>query len=70
MKRRSSYDRRSSGGGFLPKAFLVLLLVAGLVLAVRGAFRTGGEPTVTIVPANKPRESAKPVITEIALVEQ
>jgi len=30
----------------------------------------GDNTTVTIVPANKPRESAKPVITEIALVEQ
>ena len=65
MKRRSSYDRRSSGGGFLPKAFLVLLLVAGLVLAVRGAFRAGGEPAVTIVPALKAIGARTPVTVTV-----
>ena len=49
-RRRSSYDRRSSGGGLLPKVLLGLVVLAGLVVGVRGAFRAGGEPEIVIEP--------------------
>ena len=51
MNRRPAYGARRSGrsgGGFLPKALLVIALVAGLVVAVRGAFRAGGAPELAI----------------------
>jgi murein DD-endopeptidase MepM/ murein hydrolase activator NlpD len=37
----------------LPRVILMLLLLAGLVLAVRGAFRAGSTPTVAIDPSAK-----------------
>ena len=51
MNRRRSYhhDRRSSGG-LLPKVLAGLLVLAGLVVAARGAFRAGGEPEIVIQP--------------------
>jgi hypothetical protein len=44
--------------------------VTRLLKTLQSRNSLGDNTTVTIVPANKPRESAKPVITEIALVEQ
>ncbi|HEX4824590.1 MAG TPA: M23 family metallopeptidase [Candidatus Polarisedimenticolaceae bacterium] len=65
MKRRSSYDRRSRGGGLLPKVLLVLILLAGLVLGVRGAVRTGGVPEIAIVPAAKAIGAKTPVTVTV-----
>jgi len=48
MSRRAPYGARRSGGGLMPKVLLVLLLGAGLVVGVRGAFRAGPAPEVTI----------------------
>jgi murein DD-endopeptidase MepM/ murein hydrolase activator NlpD len=53
MNRRRTYDRRPSGGGLMPRVLLVMVLVAGLVLAVRGALRAGGVPEIAIDPAAK-----------------
>jgi len=53
MNRRPAYGARRSGGGFLPKALLVLVLVAGLVVALRGAFRAGPAPDIAIETAAK-----------------
>jgi len=44
--------------------------VTRLLRTLQSRNSLGDNTTVTIVPANKPRESAKPVIGEIALVEQ
>jgi murein DD-endopeptidase MepM/ murein hydrolase activator NlpD len=53
-RHRSSYrDRRSSGGGMLPKVLLGLIVAVGLVLGARGAFRAGGAPEIAIEPAKK-----------------
>jgi murein DD-endopeptidase MepM/ murein hydrolase activator NlpD len=52
--RSSSYrDRRSSGGGMLPKVLAGLILLAGLFLGARGAFRAGAPPEIAIEPAKK-----------------
>lgn len=53
MSGRRSYDRRPSGGGLMPRVLLAMFVLAGLVLAVRGAFRAGGVPAITIDPAAK-----------------
>jgi hypothetical protein len=53
MSRRRSYDRHPSGGGLMPRVLLVVVLLAGLVLAVRGALRSGGAPAITIDPSAK-----------------
>lgn len=69
MSRRSSYayrDQRASGG-LLPKVLLGLIVLAGLVVAGRGAFRAGPEPTVGIEPAAKaigPRTAVKVDVQE------
>lgn len=44
--------------------------VTALLKTLRSRNSLGDDATVTIVPANKPRSSAKPVIAEIALVAQ
>ena len=65
MKRRSAYDRRPRGGGFLPRVLLVLILLAGLVLGARGAFRSGGVPEITITPAAKAIGAKTPVTVTV-----
>lgn len=66
MTRRYAYGRRRSRGGFLPKALLVVLLLAGVVLGVRGAFRAGDEPEITIEPAAKAIGVKTPVTVKVA----
>jgi tyrosinase len=44
--------------------------VTGILKALHSRNSLGGDATVTIVPASTPRASAKPVISEIALVAQ
>jgi len=44
--------------------------VTALLRTLQSRNSLGDNTTVTIVPANKPRDSAKPVISEVALVEQ
>lgn len=63
--RRSSYDRRPSGGRMLPRVLLVLILLAGLVLAVRGALRAGGTPAITIKTDAKAIGAKTPVTVEV-----
>lgn len=53
MTRRPSYGARRSGSGLMPKVLLVLLLVAGFVLVLRGAFRAGPAPELAIAPSAK-----------------
>ena len=54
MSRRPSYaSRRSEGPGLLPRALLVLILLVGIVLGARGAFRAGAAPKVAIEPGAK-----------------
>lgn len=53
MTRRPNYGDRRSGGGLMPRVLLVLVLVGGLVLAVRGAFRAGPVPELAIAPSAK-----------------
>ena len=45
----------------MPRVLLVLILLGGLVLAVRGAFRAGPPPEVAIVPAAKAIGARTPV---------
>ena len=53
MNRRPSYGARRSGGGLMPRVLLGLVLVVGSVLALRGAFRAGPAPELSIVPKAK-----------------
>ena len=50
MNRRRSYHDRRSSGGLLPKVLAGLVVLAGAVVAARGAFRAGGEPEIVIQP--------------------
>lgn len=60
---------RGAGAGPSDPRFLSFDVTA-LLKTLRSRNSLGDNATVTIVPANKPRSSAKPVIAEIALVEQ
>ena len=66
MTRRPKYGERRSGGGFMSRVFLVLVLIAGIVLAARGAFRAGAAPELTIVPAAKAIGARTPVTVTAA----
>ena len=44
--------------------------VTALLQTLQSRHSLGDNATVTIVPAGKPRADAKPVIAEVALVEQ
>jgi len=61
MSRRPTYGARRTGGGFLPKALLVVVLVVGLVVALRGAFRAGPAPDIAIETAAKAIGARTPV---------
>jgi murein DD-endopeptidase MepM/ murein hydrolase activator NlpD len=67
MNRRPSYGARRSGSRLMPRVLLVLLLLAGLVFAVRGAFRSGPPPEVTIVPKGKAIGARTPVTVTVAV---
>jgi murein DD-endopeptidase MepM/ murein hydrolase activator NlpD len=61
MTRRPAYGRRRSERSLLPRVLLVLVLLAGLVLAVRGAFRAGPAPEIAIEPSAKAIGARTPV---------
>jgi murein DD-endopeptidase MepM/ murein hydrolase activator NlpD len=61
MNRRSNYGARRSGGRLMPRVLLVLVLLSGLVLAARGAFRAGPAPEVTIASPAKAIGARTPV---------
>src|SRR5262245_32154551 len=61
MSRRPSYGARRSGGRLMPRVLLVLILLGGLVVAARGAFRVGPEPEITIAPSAKAIGARTPV---------
>jgi hypothetical protein len=65
MNRRSSYGERRSGG-FLPKALLGLILLAGLVVGFRAAFRTGAAPEIAIEPGAKAIGARTPVAVTVS----
>src|SRR5262245_12465050 len=67
MSRHRSYrDRRSSGGGMLPKVLAGLVLLAGLFVAARGAFRAGAAPDIVIEPAMKAIGPRTPVQVKVS----
>src|SRR5262245_45802546 len=65
MSRRPSYGARRSGGGLMPRVIMVLILIGGLVLAVRGAFRAGPAPELDIVCKSKAIGARTPVTVTV-----
>ena len=66
MSRRYSYQQRRESGGGKFRVFLVLVLLVGLVFAVRGAFRSGAAPEVVIVPGGKAIGVKTPVTVTVS----
>ena len=66
MSRRNDYGARRSGPGLMPRVLLAGLLLCGLVVAMRGAFRAGPAPEVTITPAAKAIGARTPVTIRVA----
>ena len=61
MSRRPSYGARRSDGGMMPRVLLVIALLCGLVLALRGAFRAGPAPEIAITSATKAIGARTPI---------
>jgi len=70
MSRRPSYGSRRSGPGLMPRVLLVLVLACGVVVALRGAFRAGPAPDITIVPAAKAIGARTPVTVNAVEAER
>ncbi|HZN55289.1 MAG TPA: M23 family metallopeptidase [Candidatus Polarisedimenticolaceae bacterium] len=67
MSRRPSYaTRRSEGPGVLSRALLVIVLLAGIVVGARGAFRAGRPPSIEIAPGAKAIGVRTPVAVTVA----
>ncbi len=64
--RRPSYGARRSGVGFLPKVLVGAIVLAALVVVVRGAFRAGPAPEVTIASKTKAIGVRTPITVSVS----